>query len=118
MNMTKPIVSFAREFQIWSYNVGHGELLLRSPKIPSLPTRIDILFKDVRAMELRTRITGLSIEEAQPGDIMDRGTKLVDTMEKGHKVYLIKTQDWIGCLIAGAVFWHEDQGEYGQPSAL
>jgi hypothetical protein len=39
-------------------------------------------------------------------------------MEDGHRVFLLKCDGWTGCIVAGAVHWHEDDGEYGEPSAL
>ena len=116
--MNKLHLNFCREFQLWTYRVGHGELLLRSPKAPGYPTRIDILFKSVQAVELRSRIETLVVEEAQASEVLNRATKPMAFVEKGHKIYLIKSKDWVGLIIAGAVFWAEDLGEYGQPSSL
>jgi hypothetical protein len=116
--MHKSIVTFDREFQIWNYTTSHGQLLLRSPKAAGRPTRVDVLFSDVRAIELRASLPTLAIEEVEPNDVAERATKPSDTMESGHKIFLLKCSDWIGCVVAGAVHWHEDQAEYGQPSAL
>jgi len=43
------LINFERNFQIWKYTVGHGQLLLRSTKDPKCPTRIDVFFKNVGA---------------------------------------------------------------------
>ena len=98
--------------------MSHGQLLLRSPKAPGLPTRVDVLFTDVRAMELRTTLQTLTIEEGQPSDLSGRPTRPQEATEAGHKFYLLRSGDWVGYIIAGTVHWHEDHGEYGEPSAL
>src|ERR1035437_5423461 len=53
-----------RRFQVWEYSVGHKQLLLRSTKDVDHPTRVEIAFKDVRAMQIPTVIDELSIAVA------------------------------------------------------
>ena len=115
MSPTLP-VSFNRKFQIATFRWSHGQLLLRSAKSTDTPTRLDILFKDVRAFELRTDLSGLSIAEGDPGELTGKPAKPLNTMEHGHKIYILKSQDWVGYIVGDGVFWHEDQGEIGQPS--
>lgn len=93
-------------------------MLLRSPKSTDKSTRIDVLFTDVRVIELRAILSTLLIEEVDATDVAERPTKPSQTMETGHRVFVLKCESWSGCIIAGAVHWHEDEGEYGQPSAL
>jgi len=116
--MSKLVVSFKREFQVWSYTVGHGRLLLRSPKAPAQPTRVDILFTDVRAVEIRTNLSSLTIQEAELEEVAQRPIKPQQALETGHRIFLLKSADWVGCVVAGSVHWREDQGEYGEPSGL
>jgi hypothetical protein len=116
--MGKPIISFARKFQIWSYVAGHGQLLLRSVEAHEHPKRVDVLFKDVRAMNLRVFIDTLIVEEVSLSDILDQMVKPVDVMESGHIIFLIKSRGWTGWIIAGAVYWHEDGGSFDDPSDL
>jgi hypothetical protein len=47
-----------RPFQVWRAVVGHSQLLLRSTKSDAENTRVDVLFKPVRAMKLRTLLDG------------------------------------------------------------
>lgn len=114
--MSKLLVSFQRRFQVVAYRCSHAQLLLRSAKTPGNPTRIDVLFKDARAFELRAFLSGLAIEESEPSEIADRKAKPLEAMEYGHKVYLLKSEGWIGYVVGDGVFWHEDEGEFGQPS--
>jgi hypothetical protein len=116
--MPKSKLSFNRDFQIWAYSVSHGRLLLRSCKSAQHPTRIDVLFTDVQTMEVRANIQTISIEEVNISDVVDRSTKPKDTLEPGQKVFLLKSIGWTGCIVAGSLSWHEDNGEYGQPSVL
>ena len=108
---------FDRNFQLWSYSAGHGELILRSAKTIDHPKRIDILFRDVMALELIVQMDNLSIEEArrEPSNskrLPGQGV-MVQTF---HKRYVLKAGVWSGYIRAGSIFVHEDDGEYGQPS--
>lgn len=51
-----------RQFQIWRYEVGHAQLLLRSMKGDQHASRIDVLFTAVEAIDLPTRFDGPRIE--------------------------------------------------------
>jgi len=79
---------------------------------------VDILFTDVRALELRTNLATLAIQEVEPAEIAQRPVKAHQILETGHKIFLLKSAEWVGCVVAGAVHWHEDEGEYGEPSGL
>ncbi|HEX7285586.1 MAG TPA: hypothetical protein VF532_05355 [Candidatus Angelobacter sp.] len=109
-------IPFNRQFQIMTYRCSHSQLLLRSGKTAQRPTRIDVLFKDVRAFELRTYLRDLTLEEINPAQLTGHAAQVQQVMEEGHKVYLLKADDWTGYIVAGALFWHEDEGEFGQPS--
>ena len=116
--MHKQVCEFKRKFQIFGFSCTHGILLLRSAKTKADSTRIDILFTDVRSLELRTFIEPLLIVEVDPSESANRSTKPNETMEHGHKIYFLKSRDWSGCLVAGACRWHTDDLEFGCPSSL
>lgn len=86
-----------RHFQVWRYEVGHAQLLLRSVKGDDHGSRIDVLFKAVQAIDLPTTFDGLQIE--RDGDR-----------------YAVSGIGWSGGVIAGACFQAEDAGEYYEPS--
>jgi hypothetical protein len=94
-----PIDTFQsdRHFQIWRYEVGHAQLLLRSVKGDHHASRIDVLFKDVKAIDLPTRFAGLQIE--RDGD-----------------QYAVSGAGWSGHVIAAACFQAKDTDEYYSPS--
>lgn len=48
-----------RVFQLWSYTVGMGRLLLRSTKSEGFGTRIDVVFQNVQALQLPAVLGGL-----------------------------------------------------------
>jgi hypothetical protein len=90
----------------WLYTVSHGQLLLRRPKTDKQPTRIDILFKDVVEINLRSYFLDLRVEE----DDVERND--------GRAKYLLIGSNGTGWIVAGAVFWAEDSLEYDEPSSL
>jgi hypothetical protein len=51
-----------RHFQAWRYEVGHAQLLLRSVKDDHHASRVDVLFKGVKAIDLPTKFDGFQIE--------------------------------------------------------
>jgi hypothetical protein len=96
--------------------VGHRQLLIRSPKTASLPTRVDILFKNVAAIHIPTTMDALTILEAtkQEADAID--LQLGSSTLQGQKVFWVQGSKYAGYVIAGSISWHEDQGEYHDPS--
>jgi hypothetical protein len=115
--MQNIIIGSDRQFQIWKYIVGHRQLLLRSVKSAEHPTRIDVLFKGVSQFHLPTVLNGLFIANGSRG----RGVKLFTLREsvayaKKLKLFTVKGVDFEGYVTALAVFNHEDQGEYSDPS--
>lgn len=94
-----PIDTFesSRHFQVWRYEVGHAQLLLRSVKSEPHDSRIDVLFKNVKTIELPTSFSGLKIER------------------EGEQ-FVVSGIGWSGGVTAGACFQAEDDGEYFDPS--
>lgn len=111
-------LAFNRRFQIWSYTVSHGTLLLRSTKAPGTPTRVDVLFKDVAAINLPTNVDGLTIERADDAAAREAASTLDEPELRGRTVFAVRGRGCRGHVVAGAVFHHEDEGEFFDPSAL
>ena len=86
-----------RHFELWRYEVGHAQLLLRSVKSDQNQTRIDVLFKVVEAIDLPTSFDGLRLE-------------------RHDNAFGLSGVGWSGSVIAGACFRAEDTGEYFDPS--
>lgn len=111
-NTSNPLVAFPRRFQIWSYQIGHGQLLLRSTKDDKHPTRIDILFKDVGAIHLPALFDGLTITEATENEAHDRASQMHSLNLNSRKMFLVTGSGFSGYVLAGLVVWHEDELEY------
>jgi len=52
-----------RTFQLWEYRVGHGSLLIRSPRGPDLKTNVDIVCAGVEYLAAPRFLRGLEIVE-------------------------------------------------------
>jgi hypothetical protein len=105
---------------MFGYSMSHGLLLLRSGKSNEAPTtRVDILFQDVRAMEMRTWFKGIRIEEVDDPQFLDgRLSKPDEMIEPGNKIYPLVSVGWRGFIVGGIVQLKEDDGELFGPSAL
>lgn len=116
--MKKMIFESTRTFVLFSYGGSHGLLLLRSRKTTQHPKRIDILFQDVRAMELRSWFEGVRIEEVNASFLQGQNSKPEQMVERGNKIYAIHGADWSGFIVGGIVSIKEDGGEFNDPSEL
>jgi len=82
------------------------------------PTRLDVLFQDVRAMEIRCFFDGLKIDEAPPAFLKTFASNPTDMLEPGLKVYDLRGKGWSGYILAGIMRTHEDEGGAMEPSKL
>ena len=99
------IARLDRKFQLWGYTVSMGQLLLRSPKAEGQPTRVDVLFQGVVAIDLPTTLNGLTVE-ATTADA-----------PRGSRVFSLRTADGVvGFVTAGVVVETEDEGDYFEAS--
>jgi hypothetical protein len=81
-------------------------------------TIIDILFKDVRAVELRAWTKGFSIREVDATSIANAPSRPDLMIEHGHRVYALRGEDWEGFVVAGGFWTAEDEKELWEPSPL
>jgi hypothetical protein len=116
----KPLYQSERMFSIYGYAMSHGLLLLRSGKSNEFPkTRVDVLFSDVRVLEIRAWLKGIAIEEVQdPQFLSGQNSKPMEMVEPGIKVYALSSSNWRGFIVAGGVSFTEDEGEIRGPSSL
>jgi hypothetical protein len=101
-----------RKFSVFSYGRSHGPLLLRSEKMHQSQARIDVLIKDVRALEIRSWFEGLEISEADKGYLLDFRSNPIEMIEVGLRVYALAGRGWSGFVVGGALFVQEDGGEF------
>jgi len=107
----------SRSFQLWRAVVGHNQVLLRSTKTDNDPTRIDILFKPVRALKLRTDMDGLRIREASHEEVDQIA------LESGERAgtatfFILESAGLSGYIVADLMVTAEDEGEYLDPGQL
>jgi hypothetical protein len=109
-----------RLFSVFGYSMSHGLLLLRSGKSnETTATRVDILFQDVRAMEIRAWFKGIRIEEIDDPQFLEgQRSKPAEMIEPGNKIYALVSAGWRGFLVGGIVRFKEDDGELFGKSAL
>jgi hypothetical protein len=111
--MKKELFKYEGRFQLWSYTVSHGQLLLRSTPSAARATQIDVLFKGVSAISLSTNLDGLEV-------LHDEGATLPTTAEPqgGTKLFIVRGLEEEGYVVAGAVFHIEGLGSYWDSSPL
>jgi hypothetical protein len=91
-----------REFSIVVYLISHGLLLLRSGHSEARPTRVDILFQDVRWIGIPTSMSGVRIEEGQLTDIPVALTPAVERDADGLSVFRLISEGVTHCLLASS----------------
>jgi hypothetical protein len=67
--LAKLPIEYSRQFSIQLYWDSHGVLLLRSRKTAEHPTRVDIVFSDVRWIALPVWFDGIRIEHGALSDL-------------------------------------------------
>jgi len=107
-----------RVFQMWQYSVSMKRLLLRSNRRDSFPSRIDVLFQNVKALKLPTLLHGLVIAEADSdeADRISRETGFLPDRET--VIYSVRSPAYDGYVVAGVCVEAEDTMEYFEPSQL
>ncbi|MCR3745268.1 hypothetical protein BS35_007857 [Actinomadura glauciflava] len=112
-----------RSFTVWAYTVSHSQLLLRTRTTERggvRSSRIDVVFKPVRAMKVRTEyIDGLVIRCADQEEAehiyAESGNVEPDA---GAHCLILETGNDRDYVVAHAVGWAEDMASERDPSAL
>jgi len=108
-----------RIFVVYSYHHSHGLLLLRSTKAETTPTRLDVLFQDVRAMELRCWFKGINIELMDNPDFLNAfPSQPMEMMEPGNVVYLLRGENWKGFVVGGIVRSYRSNARLGKSELM
>lgn len=107
-----------RTFQLWAYSVGMGRLLLRSTKTGTFPTRIDVLFQNVKAMQVpATVFEGLVVTEADE-ELAARIESETGLLRGDDRFFCLESAHRVGYVVAGVMVSQEDAGEFFDPSPL
>lgn len=70
-----------RQFRFWYYQASHGEAIIRSPKNEFSDKNIDILFCDVKYIEIPTMLSELQLDSANKEDIVYLSKKIRGTVQ-------------------------------------
>lgn len=106
-----------RTFQLWAYTVGMARLLLRSTKNETFPTRIDVVFQNVTALQLPTSLDGLVVTDADD-ELARRIESDTGILREESHFFAIETARGVGYIVAGVMVSGEDEGEYFDPSEV
>ncbi|KAB2352219.1 hypothetical protein [Actinomadura rudentiformis] len=109
-----------RAFTTWAYTISHSQLLLRTrttTQAGSRQSRIDIVFKPVRAMKIRIEYDGLVIRCATLAEAEKIRADNTGIHEGAHCL-LLETGGDLDYVIAHAVGWEEDMETDRDPSRL
>ena len=98
-------MKFSGPFQLWSYDVSHSYLLLRSTKTDARPTQIDVMFKGVKRIDLPVLIDNLEVRD-------------LDVEADGPHGFQLTGSGVEGLVIAWVGAWLENDLEYYDPSPL
>jgi hypothetical protein len=97
-----------RKFTLISYeHSALGRLLFQSWRTKSDAIEIDLSFSDARAFELRPFCEGLSIEIDDAIGPSELRSKLGAILEPGLHIYVLRTKEWEGYVVAGT--FHHDE---------
>jgi len=113
-----PIFESKRTFFLESYVAGHGLLLFRSHSTKEQPTVVDVLFTDVRAMDVRAWTDELRVENANTTFVDGYLSKPAEMIEKGLFVYRVNGRGWLGYVIACRVASKEGTVAPKSPAGL
>jgi hypothetical protein len=105
-----------RRFQIWHYGVGLRQLLLRGTKGDAVATRIDILFQNVKFMQIPTTLQGLMVRDPtdEELDMIMSASKMLP--DEDRRFFVLEGDNYRGFVVAGWVGQAEDEGSYSDPS--
>jgi hypothetical protein len=91
---------------------------LAQTKDAVFPTRIDVLFKNVRHIDLRTSMTGLTVEGTSPAEVSELLTRLPEGTGTEAKVFAMRSVGATGYVVARVMATAMDEGEYFESSTL
>ena len=99
-----------RPFLVLKYANGFGRLLLVNPfkNQYETGTRVEILFSDVIAMDIRMFFDGLSIREVDSSQIGNFASRPKEICEFGMRFYELKSPSWSGYVFRARVDLYEE----------
>ena len=110
-----------RRFSLWAQTVSHGQTLLRSRREAAgpedAPTRVDLMFKPVRAMKLRQDYDGLVVRCATADEAEGIRGQITPTRASDQdRILVLETGGSPDFVVSTAFGWCEDSGGDLDPS--
>ena len=107
------IARWDRDFKIWNYSFSYSQLLLRSVPKSDQDLRVDVLFSNVRRMNVSAKFSGLSIEV---GDFESERERLGVDEVPNDPFELFILNEGLSYVLATHCQWHEDHEWIDAPS--
>jgi hypothetical protein len=112
-------VKYDRRFQTWSYQVSHGVLLLRSNIGRGYTERVDVMFRGVTALRLRSVYQSLAVDVVASRDVSDLVGSDIEAMDSDSHAFSVGAIGEVGgFVVAASCHLAEDDMEYGEPSSI
>lgn len=107
-----------RTFQLWRTVVNHSQLLLRSNPTAPGESRVEILFKAVAAINLKSSLDGIRVEAASVERSRAIGDDIGVSTEYGMRIFLVNSSGFNGYVAAVSFFTDERFTNYADRSHL
>ncbi len=110
------IYESTRRFEVWTWGVGHRGLLLRSNPAAGAPTRIELWFKPAYAVSLPSWLDDIQISRTSDS-ARKRATEVLGrTLADYEDLFVVRSRQGFGWVVAGGVHGREDDNEYDAPT--
>lgn len=107
------LASWDREFKVWGYSYSYSQLLLRSVPKFDQDLRVDVLFSNVRFMNIPARFSRLYVDLANVEE--ERGRLgISDVPGEPFSLYVVNGGPYY--VLATHCQWHEDHEWVDAPS--
>lgn len=104
-----------RRFEVSVWGVGHRGLILRSNPASDATSRIEVWFKPAYAVSLPSWLDGVHISRVgtpptQTIEVLGR------PVESGEDIFIVRSGQVAGWVVAGGVHGREDDHEFHEPT--
>jgi hypothetical protein len=113
MEIILALASWDREFKVWCYSYSYSQLLLRSVPKFDQDLRVDVLFSNVRFMNIPARFSRFCVDLANFEEERDR-LRIGDVPAEPFNLYVVNSETHY--VLATHCQWHEDREWVDAPS--
>lgn len=100
----------SRNFQLWEYTARHGSLLVRSPRKPTIPTNIDMIFVGVEFITLPRHLKGVELMHGSIDDVERAGAALGREVD-AEQVFVLVSEGNRFLVVAAAYKLDENEAD-------